>query len=96
MVTLVLSVRRFKKLVVPVGALVLLLLLVSYNGSCGNLGHTGGVPVQISEHDFRITSSLKTFTHGVRYHFVSKNNGRSAHKFIVSETPSIFNMAFSR
>lgn len=39
--------------------------------------------VQITLLDFHITSSIMTFTPGVRYHFVVTNLGKTAHEFML-------------
>lgn len=97
MVSLVKDVRRLKKLAVSIEVLVLLvMLLVACGGSSSKVEYAARVPVQINENDFRITSSVKTFTPGVRYHFVIRNKEHRAHTFIVSANPFSLNLAFSR
>jgi uncharacterized cupredoxin-like copper-binding protein len=39
--------------------------------------------VQVDETDFKIASSLTTFTPGTTYQFVVTNNGRIAHEFMI-------------
>ena len=39
--------------------------------------------VQIDETDFKIASSITTFTPGTTYHFIVTNNGRIAHEFMI-------------
>ncbi len=40
-------------------------------------------PVQINESDYTIVSSVTTFTPGTSYHFEIKNNGKTAHEFMI-------------
>ncbi len=38
---------------------------------------------QIAETEFKITSSITTFTPGISYHFVITNNGQTTHEFML-------------
>ena len=78
------NVKICKKRVASACVLALLImLLAACAGSIGNMGHVGGVPVQISENDFRITSSIKTFAPSMKYHFIIRNNGHTTHEFMI-------------
>ncbi|HEY3993932.1 MAG TPA: hypothetical protein VGM01_13780 [Ktedonobacteraceae bacterium] len=97
MVSLVKGVRRLKKLAVSIGVLVLLVILLAVcGGSSGQVGLAGGASVRVNKNAFRITSSIKTFTPGVRYHFIIRNNEHRAHTFIVAANPFSLNLAFSK
>jgi uncharacterized cupredoxin-like copper-binding protein len=59
-------------------------LFVMVLSACGGSGaSSGSVPVQITETDFKITSSVTTFSPGTSYHFMVKNLGQTAHEFMV-------------
>jgi uncharacterized cupredoxin-like copper-binding protein len=62
---------------------VLLLLLAACGGSNGNATTSGAVSVQVNETDFKIASSVTSFTPGTAYHFVVTNNGKTAHEFML-------------
>ncbi len=66
------------------GILVLLLLLLAAcSGAGGESTPSGSRQVQVTETDFKITSSVTTFTAGTSYHFVITNAGRTAHEFMI-------------
>jgi uncharacterized cupredoxin-like copper-binding protein len=44
--------------------------------------------VQVDETDFKIDSSLTTFTPGTTYHFIVTNHGRIAHEFMILPKPT--------
>jgi len=63
-----------------------LVLLVA----CGSTGSTGGTTsvsgaqtVNVSLTEFKIDSSLTTFTPGKPYHYVITNKGQTAHEFMI-------------
>jgi uncharacterized cupredoxin-like copper-binding protein len=65
-----------------------LAFLVMVLAACGEAGgsttsSSGGQQVQITETDFKITSSITTFTPGISYHFVITNNGQTTHEFML-------------
>ncbi len=63
---------------------ILTLTLTLFLAACG-AAPGGNVPntVQVTETDFHITSSVTSFSHSVTYHFVVKNNGNTAHEFMI-------------
>lgn len=62
--------------------LVLLTLIAVYVlSACGGAGASGSNNVQITLDDFKITSSMTTFTKGVSYHFTVTNKGATSHEF---------------
>jgi uncharacterized cupredoxin-like copper-binding protein len=62
---------------------ILLLLLAACGGNNGNATTSGAVSVQVNETDFKIASSVTSFTPGTAYHFVVTNNGKTAHEFMI-------------
>ena len=64
----------------------LMVLVVAVLAACGG-GATSGsgspVQVQVTLTDFKIDSSLTTFSVGVPYHFVVTNKGAVAHEFVI-------------
>jgi uncharacterized cupredoxin-like copper-binding protein len=44
--------------------------------------------VQVDETDFKIDSSITTFTPGTTYHFIVTNHGRIAHEFMILPKPT--------
>lgn len=67
-----------------VSALLLVLVLAACGGSTGRTSSSGSrTPVQVTETDFKIASSVTTFTPGTSYHFVVKNLGNIAHEFMM-------------
>ncbi len=66
------------------GILVLLLvLLAACSGAGGESTPSGSRQVQVTETDFKIASSVTTFTASTAYHFVITNAGRTAHEFMI-------------
>ena len=61
-----------------------LVILSTALAACGSA--TGGnkaVDVQITLTDFKVDSSLTTFSVGVPYHFIITNKGSVAHEFLI-------------
>ncbi len=69
---------------------VLLLAACGGNGGSPTSSTSTAKPVQITETDFKIASSIINFTPGTAYHFEVTNNGRSTHEFMIM--PSSMNM----
>jgi len=74
------------------------LLLLVFVG-CGRDGTTtsSGSPtgtrdVQVTLTDFKVSSSMTTFSAGTPYHFVVKNEGKTAHEFMVMQPMAMGNM----
>src|SRR6266702_6202566 len=63
--------------------LVLLFVLTACGGAGGNTPTSGQQSVQVNENDFKIASSVTTFSPGRTYHFVVMNNGQTAHEFMI-------------
>jgi uncharacterized cupredoxin-like copper-binding protein len=64
----------------------LMVLAVAVLAACGGGGAASGggpVQVQVTLTDFKIDSSLTTFSVGVPYHFVVTNKGAVAHEFAI-------------
>jgi uncharacterized cupredoxin-like copper-binding protein len=67
-----------------VGAFLLLLALAACGGStAGTSTHS----VQVSETDFKIVSSMTSFSSGTPYHFEVTNLGKTAHEFMIMPKP---------
>ncbi|MEO6891131.1 MAG: hypothetical protein ABI456_16840 [Ktedonobacteraceae bacterium] len=49
----------------------------------GSNGSSGPQHVQITESDFKIASSVTTFSPGTMYHFTVTNNGQAVHEFMI-------------
>lgn len=67
-------------------SLLLFLATCSRSGATTNASSTtasGATPVQVSESDYQIVSSLTTFMPGKLYHFEVKNNGNTTHEFMI-------------
>lgn len=77
-------------LMVSFSLTLLMTLLTACKGISGKTvhssqrGHLNSRQVQITENDFHISSSLKTFTPGLRYHFIIRNTGRTVHEFMIT------------
>jgi uncharacterized cupredoxin-like copper-binding protein len=74
------------------------LLLLVFVG-CGRDGittssgsPTGTRDVQVTLTDFKVSSSMTTFSAGTPYHFVVKNDGKTAHEFMVMQPMAMGNM----
>ncbi len=52
-------------------------------GERGNTAPSGMQQVQVKETDFKIVSSVTTFSPGTPYHFVVTNDGKTAHEFMI-------------
>ena len=68
------------------GFLALLSILVVALAACGGSTSTtssGPQEVQVTLSEYKITSSLTTFSPGTSYHFVITNNGKVAHEFMI-------------
>jgi uncharacterized cupredoxin-like copper-binding protein len=64
----------------------LMVLVVAMLAACGGGGAASGggpVQVQVTLTDFKIDSSLTTFSTGVPYHFVVANKGAVTHEFMI-------------
>ena len=61
-------------------------LLAACGGAGGSSGPSGSRQVQIAESEFKITSSVTTFSPGTTYRFVVTNNGQAAHEFMIMPT----------
>ena len=63
----------------------LMVLVVAVLAACGGGGAASGgaTQVQVTLTDFKIDSSLTTFSVGVPYHFVVTNKGAVAHEFVI-------------
>jgi uncharacterized cupredoxin-like copper-binding protein len=72
-----------RKCIVSGGMLTLLALLLVACGNGSTMTPARSLSVQIVESDFHISSSLKRFTPGVTYHFIIRNNGHTAHEFML-------------
>ena len=64
-------------------ALLLTLLMVVLTACGGSTASSGPKPVQVTLSEYKITSSVTTFTPGTPYHFVVTNNGKAAHEFMI-------------
>src|SRR5690348_6778040 len=62
----------------------LMVLLTACTFTNDHTTHAGTRQVRITEDEFHIASSVKTFAPGVPYHFVIKNNGRTTHEFMMT------------
>ena len=68
------------------GLLALLSMLVVALAACGNSTSptsSGSQEVQVTLSEYKITSSLATFSPGTSYHFVITNSGKVAHEFMI-------------
>ncbi|MBA2679135.1 MAG: hypothetical protein H0U76_12155 [Ktedonobacteraceae bacterium] len=53
------------------------------NTSSSSTTTSGATSVQVDESDYKIVSSITTFTSGKSYHFEVKNNGSTAHELMI-------------
>lgn len=72
-----------KKYVLLVGAFALLLSALTACGGMGSAAPAGSIPVQITETDFHIASSVTTFLPGKTYYFIVTNQGKAMHEFMI-------------
>ncbi len=78
----------FKSLQKTVRFVPLMVLAMAVLAACGGgagASSSGGSPVQVQVtlSDFKVDSSLTTFSTGVPYHFVVTNKGSVAHEFLI-------------
>ena len=64
-------------------ALLLTLLMVVLTACGGSTASSGPQQVEVTLSEYKIASSLTTFTQGTSYHFVVTNNGKMAHEFMI-------------
>jgi uncharacterized cupredoxin-like copper-binding protein len=74
---------RNSRLTCGVIVALLVLVLAACGGSTTSPGSSGAHQVQVNETDFKIASSVRTFTPGTSYHFVVTNHGQTAHEFMI-------------
>jgi uncharacterized cupredoxin-like copper-binding protein len=72
-----------KKYLLLFGAFALLLSALAACGGAGSAAPAESIPVQITETDFHIASSVTTFLPGKNYHFVVTNQGKTMHEFMI-------------
>jgi len=67
------------------GLLAMLSILVVVLAACGgtSTAPSGSQEVQVTLSEYKITSSVTTFSPGTPYHFVVTNKGRIAHEFMM-------------
>lgn len=53
---------------------------------------SGPQDIQVTLSDYKVASSITTFTAGNRYHFAVTNSGRTAHEFMVMQPMDMGNM----
>ncbi len=61
----------------------LLVVLAACGGGTTSTAPSGSQEVQVTLSEFKITSSVATFTPGTAYHFVVTNKGQTAHEFMI-------------
>ncbi len=66
-----------------VSAFALLFFILAACGGTGGEAHGEGIPVQVTETDFHIASSITGFVAGKSYHFIVTNRGKSMHEFML-------------
>ena len=59
------------------------LLLTACGGNRESITPSGMQQVQVKETDFKIVSSVTTFSPGTPYHFAVTNDGKMAHEFMI-------------
>ncbi len=76
---------------------ILILSACSRDGSTAS-GSTssGSQDVQVTLSEYKVVSSMITFTAGSRYHFVVTNSGQAAHEFMVMQPMDMGNMPMSQ
>ena len=62
---------------------VLTTLMVALAACGGSTTPPGSQEVRVTVSEYKITSSLTTFSPGTPYHFVVTNNGKVAHEFMI-------------
>ncbi len=72
-----------RRLLFVVSAIVLLLVLAACARTPGSASSSEAQQVQITETEFKIVSSVKTFSPGTPYHFVITNTGKTTHEFMM-------------
>ncbi len=60
-----------------------LIIVSTALAACAPAGGGGATTVQVTLTDFKIDSSVTTFSVGVPYHFVITNKGATAHEFYI-------------
>ena len=75
--------QEMKKTLWLLGAFVLLLFALTACGGTGSAAPAGSIPVQITETDFHIASSVTSFVPGKTYHFLVTNQGKVMHEFMI-------------
>jgi uncharacterized cupredoxin-like copper-binding protein len=75
--------QQMKKFVWLLGVFVLLFFTLTACGGSGSAAPTKSIPVQITETDFHITSSVTNFVPGKTYHFLVTNQGKVMHEFMI-------------
>lgn len=63
--------------------LTLLILVLAACGGSTSTAPSGPQEVQVTLSEFKIESSVTTFTPGTPYHFVVTNKGQAAHEFMI-------------
>ena len=61
----------------------LMVVLAACGGSNTSTTPSGPQEVQVTLSEYKITSSMTTFTPGTPYHFVVTNQGKVAHEFMI-------------
>ena len=75
--------RISSRFIIAFSLVVILSTLVAACGAGPAAGGTQPVTVQVTLTDFKVDSSLTTFSVGVPYHFVVTNKGTQAHEFYI-------------
>jgi uncharacterized cupredoxin-like copper-binding protein len=72
-----------KRSTLILAALVIFSTLLAACGPSGSGGSSQAVEVKVTLTDFKVESSLTTFSVGTPYHFVITNNGSVAHEILI-------------
>ncbi len=72
--------RSFQRFALIITLLVVAIFVLT---ACGGGGAKSPVTVQVTLTEFKIDSSLTTFSTGVPYHFVVTNKGTTIHEFMI-------------
>jgi len=75
--------KSFQHIVRFVPLMVLVVAVLAACGGGGGAASGGATQVQVTLTDFKIDSSVTTFSVGVPYHFVVTNKGAVAHEFVI-------------